>query len=421
MIISDSLYGGFELPDWCERIILTPEVQRLRGIRLINTSSPTLTSLSDVRRYTHSIGVLKLAIDFSEKNGLSQSDAKLIGTAAICHDLGTPPFGHLFEYLLKATQGWSHENMVSSILDGTYRPEGRFSQILRGRELTLGKRLRNLGVDTGTVGTIAAGGGEFGQLVAGSLDFDNIDNIARMAQMLGIRGFSGAEAESLVSEFSIHSGSVAISHQATLGIQNWTEVRRSVYRLLALDETNLAGQSMLTDCLTEALALGEVDANDWFWTDEWLLYRLEQISQVKATIQRFNSGDLFETIFLGWYDVPQGPVDYRHPTHRETLRGALEEVTRIPCSPYVFYDRGTFSNKLQLRYSDGTDVNCTVSSETSQSTIIGVFSPRREVSPKLFPRIRDVLEHFGYSSSAIRPLPNQRDVYGLPGQKKFAI
>src|SRR5712692_9001696 len=60
MVIFDPLYGEFVLPPHLEELMLTPEVRRLSQIRLLNTLTPSLATLGELRRYSHTLGVLYL-------------------------------------------------------------------------------------------------------------------------------------------------------------------------------------------------------------------------------------------------------------------------------------------------------------------------------------------------------------------------
>lgn len=60
MIVFDPIYGRFSVPDYLARLIVTPEVRRLSQVRLLNTITPSLAALGDLRRYSHTLGVLFL-------------------------------------------------------------------------------------------------------------------------------------------------------------------------------------------------------------------------------------------------------------------------------------------------------------------------------------------------------------------------
>src|ERR1039457_6018682 len=100
MIVHDPLYGRFELPSRLDRLLLAPEVRRLSQIRLLNIATPSLATLGDLRRYSHTLGVLHLAL-LSRQVGYTKEERDALAASVILHDIGTPPFGHLMEYHLK--------------------------------------------------------------------------------------------------------------------------------------------------------------------------------------------------------------------------------------------------------------------------------------------------------------------------------
>ncbi|CAN5449361.1 HD domain-containing protein [soil metagenome] len=421
MFTADPLYGATDLPGWTTKLLLTPEVQRLRGIRLINSSSPSLAALSDARRYTHTLGVIRLTLKCLPALGASYDDRRALVVAAMCHDLGTPPFGHVFEYLLSAMTGWSHEDIVQSILEGNYRHEGKYHQIMLGRQLALGRELVDAGIEPRVVAGLARGEGGLGKLVSGSLDLDNIDNVFRMAMLLGLPGRGGRVATELAESLQIGDRGVTIPANAIGLLECWATTRRLVYEVLAFDETNLKGQAMLTDCLTAALASGDIVPENWFWTDERLLYKLEQHNNTKDIVQRFIVGDLYETIFVGWYNLSKGPTDWRHPAQRKVLQDALEAELGFPCSPYVFYDNGTFSKSLDLHISGLGTASEVLGMTTSRSTIVAVFTPRQKVAARARRAAMRVLDELGFSSEALQAPPNKASIYGLLGQTTLPL
>ena len=73
MKVYDPLYGNFEIPTFLRQLVLAPEVRRLMGVRLLNAPTPTLPTLSEIRRFSHTLGVLRLVllnplVGFSKKS-----------------------------------------------------------------------------------------------------------------------------------------------------------------------------------------------------------------------------------------------------------------------------------------------------------------------------------------------------------------
>jgi HD superfamily phosphohydrolase len=431
MITVDPLYGVIEIPTWLDKIILTPEVQRLREVRLINTSTPYFPALSDTRRFTHALGVLHLALRLAPalEKDFSSEQMKAFLVSAVVHDVGTPAFGHVFEYLLEASTGWTHEGALLSIFNGLYRPDGPYHQIYYGNALHLASVLRSSGVNPDLVASYVSGQSPVGQLIAGTIDLDNIDNVFRMAFLLGLAPPDLRQPEDLVDGLTPTSDGPVFSPSAEPLIIAWKRLRRIVYEVLAFDESNLIGQTMLTDSLVAAMENGRIGEEHWFYTDEQLLQYLarEPEPEIYRPIQRFATGDYYSTIFVGWYDVPKGDTDLRLPSARQDLKEALEQRLKVPCSPYVFYDRGTFEKNLQLRFWQDAESSANVEIWTlgrqSLSTLVGVFSYRRleTASKKLIRAAEEVLADYGLSAVHLRPIPEKRTAYELPGQTKLPL
>jgi HD superfamily phosphohydrolase len=426
VLVPDSLYGMVEVPDWATPLIHTAEVQRLREIRLINTSTSSLPGLSDARRYTHTLGVLGLTSHLGRRRGRDgeSSAMKALAISCVLHDIGTPPFGHLFEYLLMATSGWSHEGMLPRIIAGDYRPDGKYHQIYFGTQLRLAEVIGDLGVDPSVVVDFVMGRGSLGPLIAGSLDLDNVDNVFRMAHLLGL-SFDAKSAVELAAGLGTTLGGLSIDESAIRHLQLWRSLRRRCYEILAFDESTLKAQAMLTDALSYALTHDILSEEHWFMTDEQILRHLYdrggEGGYLRQVIQRYSISDYYSTIFLGWFEQPKGSVDLRMPQVRDEMSKALLDATRIPCTPYVFYDIGTFEKSLSygVRTQDSAP-DIVQEGTTSRSTIVGIFTPRRNSSAKSKRAAAlQVLAGFGLDPATLRPIPTKRQVYGLAGQEEL--
>src|SRR5579862_5617121 len=145
MIVHDIVYGKFSVPQYATSLILTPEVRRLSQIRLLNSLSPSVSALSEVRRYSHTLGVIYLAQQIATLE-FSDEERRALVAAVLAHDIGTPPFGHVMEYHLSERMNWSHERVIRDILLGTHAPENRAHQIFGGRVIEFSTQLRRAGI-----------------------------------------------------------------------------------------------------------------------------------------------------------------------------------------------------------------------------------------------------------------------------------
>ena len=60
--ILDALYAVLYFPNFIWDVLFTPEMQRLRELRLYNINSLCFTGASNINRYEHSIGTCHLAM-----------------------------------------------------------------------------------------------------------------------------------------------------------------------------------------------------------------------------------------------------------------------------------------------------------------------------------------------------------------------
>jgi HD superfamily phosphohydrolase len=145
MKVRDPIYGEFELTGRWLPLLFTPEVRRLSQIRLLNTLTPSLATLGELRRFSHTLGVLHLC-QLNRQRKYSSQECDALAASVILHDIGTPPFGHLFEYHLREMTGWNHENVIQSILWGFHAPENKAHQIFAGRQIQVLPELRRSGI-----------------------------------------------------------------------------------------------------------------------------------------------------------------------------------------------------------------------------------------------------------------------------------
>jgi HD superfamily phosphohydrolase len=276
MRIYDPLYGQFDLGPVSAALATAPEVRRLSQIRLLNSMTPTLSTLGELRRYAHTLGVLYLFSQWRQTSGSAYSNKELdaLEVAIILHDIATPPFGHLFEYLLKEELGWDHESAAVDTLLQKHVSENTGHQIFAGKTPRVMRIVARLGIDINLVVEILTKRHPLHHLIFGSLDFDNIDNVWRMAWALGF-SLRPAEAVLLAKSLSVdRQGNLAVSHGSLELVECWSELRRRVYEVLVFDFPTVASQAVLTQALRIAMRSSLVTNEDWTLTDESLLDRL---------------------------------------------------------------------------------------------------------------------------------------------------
>lgn len=349
MIIHDPIYGRFELPPFLEGLVLSPEFRRLSEIRLININSVSLAALADVRRYSHTLGVVFLALQ-NPLMGFGKEEHRALLAATIVHDAGTPPFAHLFEYFLADRYQWDHESVVSLLVRGEHHPDRSAHQIYSSQIPRFKKLCQEARIDFEIVLAMLEGKHPGSELIFGSVDFDNIDNVARMNWMLG-HHFAPARFVELASSIAVGSKrELLIPTAQRSNLQLWADMRRQAYEVLVYDAPTVAGQAVLSAAIADALGDGTLALEDWTYSDADLVRTIHEHSR---------AGKLrLEKDFFGAPPATLMSLQIKRSDHplfelsREALTSYIEEylTERFGVARpygYVFRDRGTFSKRVE--------------------------------------------------------------------------
>lgn len=404
MIIYDPLYGKFELPRAAQAVVQTPEFRRLSQIRLLNTISPTLATLGEIRRYSHTLGVVYLESLWERCSGANflQEEFDALQASIILHDIGTPPFGHLFEYILKERNGWNHEAVIVDILKGRHAPENIAHQIFASQTLKVIKALEKAGVDIDIVINILECRHPLSKLILGRLDFDNLDNVARMALALGVPGGENIACSLAKNLVVTTEGVVACSKRHHDLVVDWMRLRRKVYEIVVFDMQTVAAQAVLTRAITLALESNLLSAGDWSLTDEQLLDRLQSSSLTKGLINLQYLGVLPQHIVT--LQINKQIKDLGFSTRQKLIMEienyAYDLGIKHPIA-YIFQDTGTFEKSFRFIDPDDNAEWCI--GEMSMSTIIYLFNKSgTEMSLRRKERIvRKLIAMLGISDSNI--------------------
>ncbi|ALQ66852.1 HD domain-containing protein [Bacillus thuringiensis] len=113
MIISDVLYGEFEVDPVVGELILSKSVQRLKGIHQ-NGASYLINEKWNVTRFDHSVGVMLLV----KKLGGSVEEQ----IAGLLHDVSHTAFSHVIDYVFDNRNESYHEEIFSSVVKNSDIP-----------------------------------------------------------------------------------------------------------------------------------------------------------------------------------------------------------------------------------------------------------------------------------------------------------
>lgn len=296
----DPLYGVIHFPDFVWKVIYTPEIQRLRELRLYNINSLYFTGGANINRFEHSIGTCYLALQFVEfnKKQIPEKERVLFVLAALFHDLYNAAFGHTIEY---NEEGFSPEEIfyyaVTDKIFESYNIKDTYLESIYfgmpGELLTrLTKDLKLDDSDIFKIGKIIRGKGKYGSIISGSIDLDNIDNVYRMSYHMGLINKTDVPLK-IVKSFTLNNEKLMYKPSSIGLLKQWIELRERLYKFLLLNPDEFSAKYMLTEAI-ELSKKQKSKSFSWYDTDFQVLEQLSKSSEnVKKLISRLMKGDYY--------------------------------------------------------------------------------------------------------------------------------
>lgn len=334
MYIWDALYGKVVFSPLVYKCMLSPEVQRLREVRLCNINSLCITGSSNINRFEHSVGTAYLAAVNAEAIvqrhlGLKEKEKEIFIIAALLHDVANGPFGHSYEYIMEKKGFIPEQGLgdvftdVVSVGTGVHKNSSPFETIFFGKLRALTSILNRDQKEE--ISKIIAGNHSLSKLISNSIDLDNIDNVFRMAYHMGL-SFRKEAPRKLAESMFIENGSVVFLEDVKTYLEEWYSVRQKVYKFLLLNPQEFAGKYMLTeamDILFECISQGKTDEQDikWNYTDYQLMEELDHLKEVWLKRKTL----LFENIDISAVNEIMGITS--NEDKKNALKKYLEDLT----------------------------------------------------------------------------------------------
>lgn len=380
--VYDCIFGGFDLPSYLDALLTAPEFRRLSEIRLININSPSLSSLSETKRYSHTLGVLRLALA-NPMLGYSEAERKALLAAIVVHDAATPAFAHLFEYFLSERFDWDHEMAIPDLLSDKGDLDRVSTQIYYSHTPKFKELCHSAKIDFDIVMEIVGRRHPLSRLVFGSIDFDNLDNVARMNWMLG--GEVRVERLMKIAENLGARAGVGLLLPKGLAeeVHYWQGLRKRAYEVLVFDGPTVAAQAVLSKAIRRCLEDGTINLEDWTYTDAKLVDVLRESSIENKRMLDFDFiGELPKMCLLHRFEDPAHKIFGFERDRVVDLLGdflALQNVGGRVYG-YAFRDRGAFGKRINA--IDPTTGEEWAAGESSNSLVVyGFSSARRGLSP----------------------------------------
>lgn len=281
MYIYDCLYGKIDFDKIVYQCILTPEMQRLREVRLGNINSLFLTGSTNINRFEHSVGTAYLAKINAEANlnKCNKKDKTLFILAALFHDLANGPFGHSYEYI-QEKKGFVPESNIGSVIrgkkTGSHKKQALLEPIYLGEANGIRKILKKDDIEY--INSIVGGENEtFSKLISDKIDLDNIDNVFRMAYHMGIE-FNKQIPILIAQGLICQNNNVYFENAVIPYLYEWYAIRSKVYQMLLYNPQDFAAKCMLAEAMDFAL-IKKNEQIKWYFTDNELIQAIRELGE----------------------------------------------------------------------------------------------------------------------------------------------
>jgi HD superfamily phosphohydrolase len=301
-------------------------------------------------RYEHCIGVAHLAhlaVLANSGKRISRLYLRLI-IAALLHDAGNSALSHLGEPFLFWQTGMNGESYLRVMLHGT-----RTAKILERLGITIEMIVKLV---TGTGQTAS-----FGELVHGSMDVDNLDNVLRwhFATSGGVRL---VDSELIARAFRRGYGGWYLDDpdgRIFAEAQRWKQARRAVYAEI-YSEPHLAGAAMIYHAVDLAYEAGQIQREFFHLQDEQALRYLSKRNSIsRGIIQKAQAHRWFQRVYALETTDAQSKISKLCATKQEfgvtRQRRKVEDMVRaatgVPREAFCIYaGAGKDSRKIELHF-----------------------------------------------------------------------
>lgn len=417
--IYDCLYGRQLLSEDDYKLILVPELQRLRYVRLSNIDSISLTGGSNISRYEHSLGTFFLARTWCRINSITGYKERCIKKAALYHDICSAPFGHSFQYIFEdndKNSSFEHQDLKK------IRENGFLQEIDSGKELYGRKyRIQNMiePDELSDIDDYINGKGDFGKLISSDIDFDNIDNVIRLSFHIGILEPGDFEIPlKIIQSMMVQNQQVVFTENGLPFLKRWYEIRRKLYELLLTKWSDFSEKAMLTYALELCYANKSFTVSQWKETDSDLLQLLYKATgddqEVSRIAERLLVGDLYFPFAIFSICNTESYSNISIIEKKRLIEKELKDSTGFKFIFHPILDKNKTNRVLNIHLVNG---KTEVIGDKKDQLLIGLFSPS-EISivdkERINEKITQILEAYGiikpikifdpYESIAVAPV-----------------
>jgi len=314
-LIKDPVHGYIALSDWELSIIDTLAVQRLRRIGQLPLAYLVYPGARH-SRFDHSLGSMVLAEEFSKSLGLEEDEKRLFKAAALLHDVGHPPFSHLFEEFL-IEKGTTHEAIGRKIISGEHE---------------LRRAIEEAGIDVEELLRLLEGGHRLSKLISGPIDVDRLDFLLRDSYFTGAT-YGVIDVRRLIYLTTIEEGEVCIDERGRGVLEELAVARLHSFLNIYFHHAVRAAQLQLLRAAEEhgeeLTAIAQLPLNQYLELDDFTVWcMLKNNPKSRRRIEALSRRILPKMILEGEAEAPH--ISDLSGVKRRELETELADALKLP-------------------------------------------------------------------------------------------
>ncbi len=326
-------------------LIDSPEIHRLRNMRQMNFDVPLIQELGRSRRLPHSIGVAHIAVTLAHRCLLDSTQTKILLAAALLHDAAIPPYGHLVESEFKSKNpGFNHEGRLEELIRGTINAQNLYLDIVPDKQLRISAILDKYDVPYNDVLEVVCPKGNQRSPISADIDIDNIDNVHRMAAMLGWDGVR-ENISGIINSVSLDGLSGMIFSQSSIPyLEKWLDYRQKIYTLIIAHPACVPYNALQADMVRIAVENELIKPDDWWLDEPRFEERLRNDPLTKELAKQLISGCTYQLVDYVWF---KGFPVKKKLNNAQIVKN-LSEVVELPddYGYFVWNEKGLISREV---------------------------------------------------------------------------
>lgn len=284
----DPIHGNMRFTETERKLIDSPQMQRLRGIRQLAMAHLVYPGAHHTR-FEHSLGTCHLADRMALALNLKKDARRRLRLAALLHDVGHIAFSHESEEVTKSRLG-NHEEIGRRMI-----ASGPLAEIIEGED------------DPKKVAEWA-GGASFGALIAGDIGADRMDYLLRDAHYTGV-AYGVIDTDRVIATVDwVRGRGLAVKRSGLEAVESLLLARFEMFSTVYMHHTVRIASAMLQQGIRAAL---KHRAFDWAEAmadgDAQMLSRLRGVPTAQGWVDKISRRELYKrAATLNWKKLSRG-------------------------------------------------------------------------------------------------------------------